>query len=156
MSGMASSLGIHCSVEKGAINCNAVYVESADGHTPDNAEQVVTFRGSRSASPAQQLVELHDKLASELADLQLDAVVIRSADFHRSRGTSAAADLRAQAEGVALLAGQANCDRTVAMRGKDVGVAYGSDKASAEDRGRTVLPDGDQEACAAAIAGLRM
>lgn len=119
------------------------------------AEQVVTFRGSRTSPPSQQLVDLFDKLESELADISLDMVVVRTADFHRSRGTSAAADLRAHAEGVALLAGLRHCPSSVAKRGVDVGAAYGADKAAAERRGRELLPNGDHEACAAAIAGLR-
>lgn len=152
---MVTAIGVHCFVERGAINCNAVYVEAADAHSPDTAEQVVTFRGSRTAPVSRQLADLHDKLESEFSDRPVDVVVIRTADFHRSRGASAAADLRAHAEGVALLVGIRHSEASVAMRGVDVGAAYGADKKRAEARAKAVLPDGDREACSAAIAGLR-
>lgn len=92
------------------------------------------------AEDGEKIVDIARAVSSKLSGVAFTAVVLRTADFFRGRG-SAGSSLGSQCEGAVALALRDRIEQPVQLRrGVDIGIALSITKAEAEARGGRLAP----------------
>ena len=143
-----------CVSPSGTVGRTSASVVVADG-----TRGVPTLKGSfviktSASSDSEKIVDIARAVSSKLAGESFTDVVIRIADFHRSRGASGGT-LGPHCEGALVAALRERIDRPVVLlTGKGVANALGMAKSEAEASGGQLAP-GHAKAGAAALSALR-
>ena len=105
------------------------------------------------ANDGDKIVDVARAVSSKLSGVSFTDVVIRTADFHSSRGSSGSS-LGPQCEGAIVAALRERIDRPIVLRrGKDIATTLNVTKAESETRGRQLAP-GHPKAGSAALSAL--
>ena len=107
---------------------------------------------AREEDLALQLRSLSNALATRLTDLNVESVVVRSADHHPSNRLRDHVVLRLRGEGVLLATARAYADRVACMNGRAIGEECGTSKEDITKRAIALLSERLAEATAAALA----
>ncbi len=94
-------------------------------------------------------------LESRFKVLEVDAVVVRSMDWHPSRSKGDTAQKRYASDGVVLAVARNNVQKTAWLTGVAVGAKCGKTKQQIEVEAVSIAPKLPKEAVAAALAALR-
>lgn len=100
-----------------------------------------------------QVVHLAKALGTKIEGLQVDTVIVRSADFPPTPRRNQASDKRCMIEGALVYVARAHGASVHVRTGKEVGEHLGQLKADAEARGKE-LDSKRPEAAAAALSGM--
>ena len=138
-------LGISCKVDKGRFLVRGVVLNEG------RAEQVFAYRATSAEDEALQLRSLQNALATRLADLHVDAAVVRVADHFKGRGITDGVSRRLHAEGAMLATLRASVELVRALSGREIGTACGSSKDEVLAAATEMLQSAP-EATAAALA----
>ena len=144
------ALGFSCNVRDKRIVVRGVLLR--DG----TAEEVFHFAAARGEDLALQLRSLGNALDTRLTDLEVESVVVRTADHHAARSLAEYVALRLRSEGILLSTARAHVDRVVCLTGKDIGKKCGTSKPKIDERAAELLSDKQKEATAAALAAERL
>lgn len=119
-------------------------------------QEVFRFNSDAQQDFPQQLASLASALEARMPIVHVDAAVVRSMDrspFGRRENTSAN---RYAVEGVLLATCRRSVERTVRLRGVDIGERCGSSKQAAETRAAEICGEALKSAGAAALAALHI
>ncbi len=141
-----SALGLSCNVRDGRIVVRGVLLR--DG----TASKVFRHAAAREEDLALQLRSLSNALATRLADLDVESVVVRSADHHPSNRLKDHVVLRLRGEGVLLSTARDHTDQVACMNGRAIGEECSTSKKEITKRAISLLSEDLAEATAAAIA----
>lgn len=139
-------LGLSCNVSNGRVTVRGVTVDGG------NATEVFFYRTAAGDDQALQLRSIADALLTRLADLDAEAVVVRTVDHHSAARVTDAYSLRLRAEGVLLATSRSRVDPVVSLSGREIGDECGASKAAVEMRAAALLTPAAAEATAAALA----
>lgn len=148
-------LGVLCSFDKGRPSVTSVQIEQ-DGDDLETSVNPFSFLGVADVDLGSQLADLGHAFASFLATEPIDAVVVRTADFHFQARLSTAAQIRYRAEGVLMYEAAQSVAVVVDLSGREVGQQLGTSKAEAEGRAETLVGSDFKEEGAAALAALSL
>ncbi|MCY3610584.1 MAG: hypothetical protein OXH43_04605 [Acidimicrobiaceae bacterium] len=144
------ALGFSCSVRDRRIVVRGVLLR--DG----TAEEVFHFAAARGEDLALQMRSLGNALDTRLKDLEVESVVVRTADHYAARSLAEYVAIRLRGEGVLLSTARAHVDRVVCLTGRAIGERCGTSKPKIDARAAELLSEKQKEATAAALAAERL
>jgi hypothetical protein len=144
-------LGLSCSIKsKRPIVLGVITSGSKEG-----ASEAFRHIAGKQEDLSKQLRELADHFDSVVKQLELDAIVIHSLDFHKftSRDTI---EKHARVEGALLAVADRYASTVTTLSGKQIGDRLGSTKAAVEQEAESLVGEELTEAGAAALAALAL
>lgn len=116
------------------------------------ATKMFDYAVAREEDLALQLRSLSNALATRLTDLDVESVVVRSADYHPSTRLKDHVALRLRGEGVLLSTARVHTGKVACLNGRAIGDLCGTSKEDVNKRAVALLTESLVEATAAAIA----
>ena len=149
-------LGILCRSTEGLPEVHSVLVVGDRGGVEEHEVDPFTFVPSPRVALPGQLSDLSRAFASYLAGDELDAIVVRTVDFHRNLRITDGLRNRFHAEGVLLEQATARVGEVREMSGRDIGQVLGIQKAEAVAMGEALVGKQYRDEAAAALAAVHI